>query len=446
MLVAILLLSTGLATAQRAKSAVAPSAPCAKTYSYACLAGFGYGAGDTGTWAERYYRYAESGYHNCTRFVAFYMQRYHGVADPNLSFGNASNWGLTDAEGGDISRTSLKELGYRVDSTPTVGSIAWRRSGVGHVGIVVAVEPGYVTVASDNYQEPVGYTDITRRSSGDFTGYIHVEGVAAAPPARWQAWEALGTGLTAGPGVSSWAPGRLDVFWAGNDRRLWHRYFDRGWSGFEQLGGSIHDSVAAESWGPGRIDVFARGTDNTLQHKWFAGGWSSWEALATGLSSGPGVASWAPGRLDVFWVGFDQHLWHKWFDGAWYGPENLGGWLQGTPAAVSWGPGRIDIFARGTDDTLQHKWFAGGWSHWETLGTGLSAGPGVSSWASGRLDVFWAGNDHRLWHRFFDGGWSGFEHLGGSIQSAVSAVSWGPARIDVFARGTDDTLQHHRFG
>ena len=156
---------------------------CAKTSTFDCLARFGYGANDTGTWAESYYRgnTADAGYHNCTRFAAFYMAKYLGYGDPGSSYGAAWNWGLTDAEGGATNRTSLKERGFRVDTTPAVGSIAWWKSG--HVGVVIEVGNGYIIVASDNYVKYAGYSDVSRRTSGGYypTGFIHVER-AVSPP------------------------------------------------------------------------------------------------------------------------------------------------------------------------------------------------------------------------------------------------------------------------
>ncbi len=153
---------------------------CAQSSTFTCLQRFGYGTADTGTWAESYYRKgtANLNFHNCTRFAAFYMQRYLGIKDPGLSFGAAGNWGLSDAEGGDITRTSLKELGYAVDTTPTVGSIAWWKSG--HVGVVIEVGAGWITVASDNYAG-AGYADVSRRTSSGYypTGFIHVEANSA---------------------------------------------------------------------------------------------------------------------------------------------------------------------------------------------------------------------------------------------------------------------------
>jgi hypothetical protein len=72
------------------------------------------------------------------------------------------------------------------------------------------------------------------------------------PPA-WYGWEDLGGFCTDGVGVSSWAPGRLDCFVAGNDRHLWHKWYAGGWSGWEDLGGNIYSNPAAVSWGSNRI-------------------------------------------------------------------------------------------------------------------------------------------------------------------------------------------------
>jgi hypothetical protein len=133
----------------------------------------------------------------------------------------------------------------------------------------------------------------------------------------WMDWESLGGVLSSGPGATSWAPGRLDVFARGTDSALWHKWYDNGWSSWESLGGVLTSGPAAVSWGPGRIDVFAAGTDTALWHIWYDNGWSSWESLGGVLTSSPGVSSWASGRLDVFVAGTDSALWHLWYDNGW---------------------------------------------------------------------------------------------------------------------------------
>lgn len=259
---------------------------------------------------------------------------------------------------------------------------------------------------------------------------------------KWSGWEKLGGYLSSGPGVCSWASGRLDVFARGGDNALWHKWYSGGWSGWERLGGLITSNPAAVSWSNGRIDTFVRGRDNALWHKWYSGGWSHWERLGGYLTSGPGVCSWASGRLDVFVRGGDNALWHKWYSGGWSGWERLGGVLTSDPAAVSWSNGRIDVFVRGTDNALWHKWYNGSWSGWERLGGYLSSGPAVCSWASGRLDVFVRGGDNAMWHKWYNGSWSGWERLGGVITADPAAVSWGNGRIDTFVRGTSNALWH----
>src|SRR3712207_8302129 len=53
--------------------------------------------------------------------------------------------------------------------------------------------------------------------------------------------------LTSGPGVCSWASGRLDVFGRGQDNALWHKWFDNGWSDWESLGGGLSSEPDARS-------------------------------------------------------------------------------------------------------------------------------------------------------------------------------------------------------
>ncbi len=184
---------------------------------------------------------------------------------------------------------------------------------------------------------------------------------AVSRPAQWSGWESLGGFCTDGVGVSSWAPNRLDCFVVGNDRQLYHKWWDGGaWRGWEALGGNLYSNPAAVSWGPNRIDVFALGGDHAMWHRWWDGSaWRGWESLGGFCTDGVGVSSWAPNRLDCFVVGNDRQLYHKWWDGgAWRGWAPLGGGLYSNPAAVSWGPNRIDVFALGGDHAMWHKWRA----------------------------------------------------------------------------------------
>jgi hypothetical protein len=127
------------------------------------------------------------------------------------------------------------------------------------------------------------------------------------------------------------------------------------WLGWESLGGTLISAPSVSSWAPGRLDVFVRSTDSALWHKRYEDGWSGWESLGGVLTSAPAVSSWATGRLDVFVAGTDSAMWHKWYENGWSGWESLGGVLTTAPAAVSWGRDRIDTFVGGTDSAVWHK-------------------------------------------------------------------------------------------
>ncbi|MDF2533057.1 MAG: hypothetical protein K0Q65_2638, partial [Clostridia bacterium] len=121
-------------------------------------------------------------------------------------------------------------------------------------------------------------------------------GPGPAPGGRWSQWEDLGGVLTSAPGVSSWAPNRLDTFVRGSDNALYHKWWNGSrWSDWENLGGTLTSAPAAVSWGNNRIDVFGRGTNNAMWHIFWNGSrWSDWEDLGGGLTSAPAAASWAP--------------------------------------------------------------------------------------------------------------------------------------------------------
>src|SRR5262249_39841823 len=138
---------------------------------------------------------------------------------------------------------------------------------------------------------------------------------------------------TGGPTVSSWGPGRLDVFINGDgpdsaDIVLLHAWLDQGqWHDFENLGKSEidfwYDPPAAISWGLGRIDVFERSDPrwvggNTLRHKWFDNGqWSSWENLGGTTMSAPTLGSWTNNHLAVFIRNANTGLSVKSFNTGW---------------------------------------------------------------------------------------------------------------------------------
>ncbi|HEX2855933.1 MAG TPA: CHAP domain-containing protein, partial [Propionibacteriaceae bacterium] len=101
-----------------------------------------------------------------TDFINNYTDR-----GTSVHFGNAVEWGA-----------AAQALGIPVNTTPTVGSIAWRTSGAaGHVAYVTAVHPnGTIDVAEYNMLVYHGFdvrTNIAWWTGGTygFAGFIHFE-------------------------------------------------------------------------------------------------------------------------------------------------------------------------------------------------------------------------------------------------------------------------------
>ncbi len=306
------------------------------------------------------------------------------------------------------------------------------------------------------------------QSFGDASNYLIITDNAANSPQTVALTGTSNLAMSSGPGVSSWGPGRLDVFALGPDGALWHKYYDSavGWQGWSTLGApssvSLASDPAAVSWSKGRIDVFLRGSDNALWHKYYdvaLGGWSGWYPHAgTTLTSAPSAASWGYGRLDIFAKGSANDLQHIFYSSTtgwstWYS-HSPAGMLTSGPGAVSWGYGRIDVFARGAAGDLEHIYYdvsLNGWSGWFSHGGTLQGAPHASSWGRGRLDIFVRASDSNLQHIFYDSsqrGWNPWEpqQAGYPLYADPTAVSWGIGRIDVFSRDQTNVLLHIYFG
>jgi hypothetical protein len=255
------------------------------------------------------------------------------------------------------------------------------------------------------------------------------------------------------PALVSDQPGRLWI--AAVD---WYGYVvdnvytaGSGWRGWCLVpgteGGAVYGRAgpALSSWGPGRIELFIhRATDGNggraLRHTWGDNGaWSGrWETLGTGLMQGsPAAVSWGSGRTDVFVRGGGNELAHKWFaNGSWSsGWESLGGIITSSPAVASPGAERLNIFARGADGHLWSIYYAFGWGPWGDLGgllggandpNGLAISPTASSRAPLTLDAFVIGSDNATWYQnSYDGGWSGFKYQG-PLSPNVAITHWFP--------------------
>lgn len=97
----------------------------------------------------------------CTSFVAFRLSNVNGFEIP-AAYGNANEWGHR-----------ARREGYRVDNTPTIGSITWSTAGTyGHVAWVSNVMGDQIEIEEYNY----GYTESYNKrviKANTMTGFIH---------------------------------------------------------------------------------------------------------------------------------------------------------------------------------------------------------------------------------------------------------------------------------
>lgn len=102
----------------------------------------------------------------CTSFAAFRLSNVNGFEIPR-AYGNANEWGYR-----------ARREGYRVDNTPTIGSIAWSTTGTyGHVAWVSNVMGDQIEIEEYNY----GYTEAYNKRSikaNTMTGFIHFKDLA----------------------------------------------------------------------------------------------------------------------------------------------------------------------------------------------------------------------------------------------------------------------------
>jgi len=276
--------------------------------------------------------------------------------------------------------------------------------------------------------------------------YMNLIGVNSCAPSKWYR-DNLGGTITSDPDISSWGPGRLDVFARGVDNSLWHKWWYNlsGWSGWENLGGNLASGPSAVSWGLNRIDVVARAVDNSVLHWWWDNGGWYFDNLGGNIVSDPDISSWGPARLDVFGRGPANTLWHRaWSATTWFPWENLGGNIDGGPGTASWASGRFDVAARTPSNTIAHWWFDNGW-HADSIPGTITSDPDLSSRGAGRLDVFAQNSDGMLHHLAWENptGWGTWEWLGGPLEGGPAAVSWEPAdRIDVVGKTSDHSVYH----
>ena len=188
----------------------------------------------------------------------------------------------------------------------------------------------------------------------------------------WQPWaQPVGTDgtLASPPAVTSWAPGRIDVIVQGTDGNYYWRDWDTSsWSanwlvlGAPTPGATVGEQAAVTTYGPGRLDIFARGADNKLWQTALINesGLGVWfQPLGTqGVLNSAPAADWWNGSgqnvVTVFVQGTDSRLYQaSYASGAW------SAWaVQGVPTNVFVGDPEVPttlqfepyVLVRGTDN------------------------------------------------------------------------------------------------
>jgi hypothetical protein len=271
----------------------------------------------------------------------------------------------------------------------------------------------------------------------------------ASPPAEaWGNWEKLDGYLTQGLAVASWAENRLDVFAAGADQTLNHKWWNAigGWSAWERLGGIFSGVPAAVSWGPGRLDIFVVATDRTVWHLYFGNGtWSGWEPMG-GTVQPYGVAAASPGvnQLAVYAVGIDNNIYVRAFGlptPGWTGWQKVPSFSVSAPAAAGYASNGLLLGCVGTGNNLYYTDYYNSTYHpWNSLGpTCLDVA--LSTWGPSRFDFFVRSSDMAVYQRTWDGSsWHSWVDLGGVLTYPVAAVSRAPNSIDLLGVGLDHAL------
>ena len=100
----------------------------------------------------------------------------------------------------------------------------------------------------------------------------------------WHGPESLGGNIVGGPASVSWglSSARIDIVSRGPNSDILHTWWENvgGWHGWESLNGNLISDPGISSRGVGMLDIFAAGTDKALWHKWFdSGGWHAWQSL-----------------------------------------------------------------------------------------------------------------------------------------------------------------------
>ncbi len=250
----------------------------------------------------------------------------------------------------------------------------------------------------------------------------------------WSEWMDMSMrGVDSNPASTSWGAGRIDlVVKRGIDKAIWTRQFFGGawqawWSlGNPAIGIAVDSSPAITTWGPGRLDLFVRGTDRQMYTRTCNGNstatcstaaaWSEWTLIGPGgvFWGNPAATSEAVDKITVAVHGDDNFAWTlRLANGTWaWSRVDAVGVLAGlkttasSPALASFrgANSRIELFIKGSDGRLWQNEYKGSWSGFMPLGGDILGNPVAFAVGAQRIEVAAVMDDHGsggVWRKYF---------------------------------------------
>ena len=240
--------------------------------------------------------------------------------------------------------------------------------------------------------------------------------------------------LGSDPAAISWNVGRIDLFALGRPATLParganllnHSFTDSGpWGNWESFaapeGFSFSSAPAVSSWGPGRLDVFiicnGPGSNGHLFYKRYSQGWSDsntpgfdsrgWRDMgspSSGFTSDkPQAVFTTPPFIELFGRGQDGQVYHRLFyphdfrSESWVSLGSPPGGIVGAPALIAqFGNPAVEIIVRNNTNTLWSNSRTRpaaspppNWSSWRPKdSTPLASDPWGVSRRNNRMDIF----------------------------------------------------------
>lgn len=263
---------------------------------------------------------------NCTNYAAWRLIG-NGLARPSINLGNANTWD-----------DRARQMGFPVNGTPAVGSIAqWDSGAYGHVAYVEAVNGNTVTISESNWNGT--WLGQRHMAVNEVSNFIHFKDVNQPEP------PAIGSRVIAT--VDFNGDGNSDVFRIRPDGTL-VLYTGNGQGGWADGNGAVIGSgwnVFTKVIAPGDFDGDGKadliGIKSTGDMILFtgngAGNWANgdgitvgtgWEAFASVVAPGDFNGD---GKVDIIGAKPDGSLYL-------YTGNGQGGWADGTGALIgaSW--------------------------------------------------------------------------------------------------------------